>query len=383
MSTPTPATMQTFVGYPQGLSTPVVQETVMMPTETILMPQTALSTVSRPVTVRTENITAMPTLPTVTVPTQVQTMPSIVREEVVVNPGYGGLEAQVAQLSARNASLELQMQGVLRELAAQKARLDKLDPPETPLRQAVKMIERRGNIRVNHQTGHVQLQRQIQFQPRTTKDEPTAVFRDLDAADAICRDLAEISSLFGCPMTVEGHTKGGESDFWLTLANDRSRVVAEKMIEFGAPAHLLHTQGLPGRMGKNNVCTEVYMDVSNIKDENSQVTERDVVVGGRVVERDLIQSGRVVERDVVKATPVVERDMIVGGRVVERDFYMPGAPEVVAVNGSVVETASVRQPVVRTISASSANPAKVVLSSTSPPAMSRPAVVLANRGISY
>lgn len=350
MSTLIPANMQTVVGYPQGLSTPLVQETVVMPTETVVMPQPAISTVSRPVTVRTENIAAIPTLPTVAVPTQVQTMPSIVREEVVM-PAYGGLEAQVAQLTARNASLELQMQGVLRELAAHKARLDKLDPPETPLRQAVKMIERRGNIRVNHQTGHVQLQRQIQFQPRTTKDEPTAVFRDLDAADAICRDLAEICSLFGCPMTIEGHTKGGESDFWLTLANDRSRVVAEKMIEFGAPAHLLHTQGLPGRMGKNNVCTEVYMDVSNIKDENSQVTERDIIVGGRVVERDLIQSGRVVERDVVKATPV--------------------------------ETAPVRQPVVRTISASSQNPAKVVLSSTSPTAMSRPAVVLANRGISY
>lgn len=213
--------------------------------------------------------------------------------------------------------LQAQMNGVLAELAACKARLNKLDPPETPLRAETRLVEQRGNIRVNHSTGHVQLLRNIAFHPRTTKDEPTAIFRDVNQADAICRDLAEVSNIFNCPMTIEGHTKGGESDFWQTLANRRAVLVAEKMMEFGAIPENLETRGLPGRMGKNEVRTEVYMNISNIKDESAAVQEVDIIVGGRVVERDLIQAGRLVEQDRVTATPVIERDVI-GNQIVDR-----------------------------------------------------------------
>lgn len=227
-------------------------------------------------------------------------------------------------------TLQAQMSSVLAELAACKARLDKLDPPESPLRHATRLVEERGNVRVNHANGHVTLIRQLAFQPRTTKDEPTAVFRDAESADHICRDLAELSRIFNCPMTIEGHTKGGESDFWQTLANRRAAIVADKMVEFGANPYLLETRGLPGRMGHNVIKTEVYMDITNIKDETAMTYEVDVIgAGGGVVERDLVQAGRVVERDRVLAVgnqAVVERDMVVGGgsQVVEREFKSAG-----------------------------------------------------------
>lgn len=194
--------------------------------------------------------------------------------------------------------LQAQMAGVMAQLAACKARLDKLDPPESPLQRETRIIEQRGNVCVNHESGHVRLLRPIAFQPRTTKDEPTAVFKDVDLADAICRDISEISNIFCCPLTIEGHTKGGESDFWQTLANRRACLVADKMVEFGANPNLLETRGLPGRMGRNEVRIEIFMDVRNIKDEKAAVQEIDIVVGGRVVERDFIQAGRLVERDV-------------------------------------------------------------------------------------
>jgi len=255
---------------------------------------------------------------------QVNAFGQVVERDLIVGPGQGypDMMGLFTEERARREQLEVQMQAVLIELAACKARLDKLDPPpapETPLQKGVKMIEARGNIRVNHQTGHVTLVRKIDFMPRTTKDKPIAIFRDIAVAEAICRDIAEVCNLFGCPMTIEGHTKGGESDFWKTLAGDRASKVAELMIEFGANGKLLRTKGLPGRMGKNEVRTEVYMDVSNIKDERAAVYERDVIVGGKVVEREMIQAGRVVERDVAKVA-VMERDVMVGGRVVERDF---------------------------------------------------------------
>lgn len=229
----------------------------------------------------------------------------------------------------------LMLQGQL--LACQR-RLDKLDPPDTPLRAAVRMVENRGNIRVSHATGQVSLLRRLDFQPRTTKEEPSAVFRDPDVAEAICKDLAEISSIFNCPMTIEGHTKGGESEFWQTLANRRARIVAELMIDFGAEPSLLHTCGLPGRHGKNAVDTEVHMDIKNIKDELiplPETTEVDVIVNGRVVERDFIQAGRVVKRDTI-AAPVLERDVVdSSGRVIERDFFVrPPETDSIGFSGS-------------------------------------------------
>lgn len=237
-----------------------------------------------------------------------------------------GMAAQMRQLSLSLAEERQQRLFLQAQLTACQRRLDKIDPPDSPLRGEVRMVEQRGNIRLNHTTGHVTLLRRLDFQPRTTKDEPSAVFRDPDVAEAICKDLAEVSNIFSCPMTIEGHTKGGESEFWQTLANRRARVVAETMIDFGADPTLLHTQGLPGRLGKNEVRTEVYMDIRNIKDENSAVQEIDIIEGGRVVERDFIQAGQVVERDSLAGSVLTKAATIIEPRVVERDFVMQSAP---------------------------------------------------------
>jgi len=252
----------------------------------------------------------------------VTAVPATMSAPIIRSAGLVQEGGDMRQLLAENRELKAQMTGVLIELAACKARLDKLDPPETPLRAETRIVENRGNVKVNHQTGHVQLLRPIGFQPRTTKEEPTAVFRDPDLALSICKDIAEISNIFRCPMTIEGHTKGGESDFWQTLANRRASLVADKMVEFGANANLLETRGLPGRLGKNEVRTEIHMDVRNIKDESAAVQEVDVVVGGRVVERDFVQAGRVVERDQIKMAVAVETDVI-GNQIVSRQVYAP------------------------------------------------------------
>jgi hypothetical protein len=97
------------------------------------------------------------------------------------------------------------------------------------------------------------LVRPLKFEPRTTKDEPTAVFANMAHAEAICKDLAELSNIFNCAMTIEGHTKGGESQFWQQLADTSARVVVDLMVEYGANPNLLRAQGKPGRLGKNEV----------------------------------------------------------------------------------------------------------------------------------
>jgi hypothetical protein len=165
------------------------------------------------------------------------------------------------------------------------------------------------------------------------------VFLDIDSAEAVCKDLAELSNIFNCPMTIEGHTRGGESQFWQNLSDNRANIVAQLVVDFGADPNLLRAQGKPGRLGKNEVRTEVYMDIRNIKDENAAVQEVDVIVGGRVVERDLYQAGHLVERDQAKAA-VLERDVMTSdGRIIEKDFMVRNATErsLIGLGGKAVE----------------------------------------------
>lgn len=175
------------------------------------------------------------------------------------------LKEERQQREQMDSQVDAQLHEVMTQMETLKIRLGRLEAPqEDPIKAAVRAIESHGHLRVSHETGHVTLLQPLDFKPRTTKEEPVAEFRDNRMADAICRDLAEISRIFNCPMTIEGHTKGGEGEFWQTLANERSRIVAEKMIQFGANPSFLNTRGLPGRLGKNEVRTEIYMDIRTV-----------------------------------------------------------------------------------------------------------------------
>jgi len=167
-------------------------------------------------------------------------------------------------------------------------RFETLDPLETPMKAAVRQVELRGNIQVNHTNGHVVILRALDFAPRKMSDEPIAIFRNADVAKEVCRDLADIVKLYNCTMYIEGHTKGGETEFWQLLAKRRAQKVAETMIEFGAEECLLRTKGLPGRLEKNEVRTVIFMDIHQIEDDAAPLPVVDVIengyYGGRFVE---------------------------------------------------------------------------------------------------
>merc|ERR1719313_2554328 len=70
----------------------------------------------------------------------------------------------------------------------------------------VKSIESRGNIRCNLRNGDVDLLRPLDFVPRRNKEEPIAEYVDLNIAEPVIQDLAELAKMFHVPMVVEGHT---------------------------------------------------------------------------------------------------------------------------------------------------------------------------------
>merc|ERR1719491_1794631 len=98
--------------------------------------------------------------------------------------------------------------------------------------------------------------------------------------------------------------------------------------------------GKPGRLGKNEVRTEVYMDIRNIKDEIAPVQEVDVIVGGRVVERDYYQAGHMVERDRTSSQLALERDIVTSdGRIIEKDYLVKSTTDrnYIGLSGKTVE----------------------------------------------
>lgn len=132
------------------------------------------------------------------------------------------------------------------------------------LKEKVQAIENRGNLKVDSSTGDVHLLKPIMFVKRTTNDEPVAEFEEPAVAEPTCRDLGELSAIFPDPIRIEGHTRGGTSKFWQTLADDRARIVAEIMVEAGASLNMITTQGLPGTKGLNQTRTVVYFEIPAI-----------------------------------------------------------------------------------------------------------------------
>jgi len=168
------------------------------------------------------------------------------------------LQTELAPL----ANLEGRLQYLQDELDTLKAHLSELDFfSSNELQRNLHRVEARGNVQVDFDMGLIRLVNPISFTPKTTRDEPKAEFSRPEVAVAICRDLAEVAVLFGCPMSVEGHTKGGEGEFWQTLANDRARVVVEKIVEAGGDESKITSEGKPGKLGLNESKTIVHIQM--------------------------------------------------------------------------------------------------------------------------
>lgn len=139
-------------------------------------------------------------------------------------------------------------------------RVAALEPtPMTELEQHVLEIEARGNIGVNLETGRVDVLRDIAFVPRKTTDPPRAELQKPEVARHVLDDIAEVARLFGERLIVEGHTKGGESNFWQSLADDRARLVGQELIHRGVEPDRLTTRGLPGKRGLNKVAVVLHL----------------------------------------------------------------------------------------------------------------------------
>eukprot|EP00746_Dinoflagellata_sp_MGD_P044796 gnl/MRDRNA2_/MRDRNA2_209545_c0_seq1.p1 gnl/MRDRNA2_/MRDRNA2_209545_c0~~gnl/MRDRNA2_/MRDRNA2_209545_c0_seq1.p1 ORF type:complete len:252 (-),score=50.35 gnl/MRDRNA2_/MRDRNA2_209545_c0_seq1:117-851(-) len=146
--------------------------------------------------------------------------------------------------------------------------LAKIAPPPQPTETSgapllIKLIEieERGNIGIDFRTGDVEVKRDIPFDPKKPSEEPLGEFKDEALAREILFHLYEVWTCFKVKMRIEGHTKGGEDDFWQTLADNRANLIVKSLANLGVDESKMSSKGLPGKLGLNKVGVVVKLDI--------------------------------------------------------------------------------------------------------------------------
>lgn len=156
--------------------------------------------------------------------------------------------------------LQHQVMVLKRELAEAK---EKSSGQNTAVDVLVKIqnIEDRGNLVVDYRTGDVEVAREIPFEAKRQSEEPLAEFKDATVAREILFDIVELWEVFRVVMTIEGHTKGGETGFWQALADNRAELIVSTLEEMGVCPEMMVAKGLPGKKGLNKVGVMVRFDI--------------------------------------------------------------------------------------------------------------------------
>lgn len=150
-------------------------------------------------------------------------------------------------------------------------------PQESDLERHVREIDARGNVRFDLMTGRMQVLREIAFVPLKSSDQPVAKLREPRMATEVLDDIAAIAALFeNNVLTIEGHTGGGDNDFWQQLADDRARLVGQEIVNRGHRADNVRTIGKPGKTGlnKSEVICKLTMTPEEIEAMRSHVISR-------------------------------------------------------------------------------------------------------------
>lgn len=125
-------------------------------------------------------------------------------------------------------------------------------------------IHRRGNIKLDLNSGEITVLHKINFATRNIGDEPTAQFTDEGKASSLIEDLASIWKLFPVPLEVQGHTKdigSGTEQFWQTLADNRAELCRSRLEALGVDPAKITAVGKPGKKGMNKAALFIKLDI--------------------------------------------------------------------------------------------------------------------------
>lgn len=165
-------------------------------------------------------------------------------------------------MSVVTGTLEKGKQDRVHQLEKMANQLEKdLENAGTNLLRSLAQIESKGNVEINTRSGDVKILKDIAFVGKKPPQHPTAEFAADKDAHSVLDDVAAIWNHFQVPMRIEGHTKGGESEFWQELADNRAQLIVEALHKKGVVYEKMTAAGLPGKKGLNKVGVVVQLDI--------------------------------------------------------------------------------------------------------------------------
>jgi len=159
--------------------------------------------------------------------------------------------SEIAEAMSRLNETQTQMSRLTQESAELRGSLEQAQAalekathaPGCDVLSKLKTIEARGNIRIDRQTGRIEFEKPIEFEPPA--DPLDAAFGQPDVTTAMMADVAEVSILFKVPMVLDVQTvagkvaKGERGDFWEQVAHARATLLGAELSHCGvAPAFL-------------------------------------------------------------------------------------------------------------------------------------------------
>lgn len=148
--------------------------------------------------------------------------------------------AEVRRLGGATEALQQQLQETQTELERVTF------APAMDVWKKLKDIETRGTLRIDRQTGKVDLLKTVQFSAANPNAEPTATLKDPEASCQIFSDIAEVTNLFRTPLNLDVQIlpgKGGKPEFWSEVANSQAQMIKEQLIKQGVAESLVTATG--------------------------------------------------------------------------------------------------------------------------------------------
>mmetsp|Transcript_36508 Transcript_36508/g.66917 ORF Transcript_36508/g.66917 Transcript_36508/m.66917 type:complete len:523 (-) Transcript_36508:52-1620(-) len=132
----------------------------------------------------------------------------------------------------------------------------------------LKQVESRGNVKLNRETGALEVLRPLEFTPCQPADgKPTPRLAEPDAAGVVLEDVASVIKLFDTSTDVEVQLKEQKglkapAEFFSALGDASAGVIQAALLERGASPERLKAKGTAGKRGAsaNSIAVKLHSE---------------------------------------------------------------------------------------------------------------------------
>jgi len=155
--------------------------------------------------------------------------------------------AEAAEARQKAAGVEREMSQLARRLEeTERKRGEPVGAPAAGIFGTIRGIERRGRVRMNRQSGELEVTRGVEFAVVKAGGPIAPEFRDGEVAAQVLEDIAEVWKMFEGIVDIQLLSKpgrGGKADFWERLAHEQACRLKSELTQRGIPDMMITFRG--------------------------------------------------------------------------------------------------------------------------------------------